>query len=98
MARRKSTFINLIFENRNIIFQQLIHHVLIDNIALSQSFIILMLAFDRYFSLFEGYSPYLKRTIFKLIPALLPYFFGLVVFDIQVLSYMFGDNCAIVIR
>jgi hypothetical protein len=78
--------------------KQVIHHVLIDNISLSQSFIILMLSFDRYLSLFEGYKPYVKRTLWKLIPALLPYFFACVIFDLQLMAQLLGNNIAVVIR
>uniref|UniRef100_A0A7E4VN11 G_PROTEIN_RECEP_F1_2 domain-containing protein n=1 Tax=Panagrellus redivivus TaxID=6233 RepID=A0A7E4VN11_PANRE len=78
--------------------KQLIHTELVDNMSLTQGFILLMISIDRYFALFHGYAPYVHRNVYAWAVAVFPYFLGLFVFDMALLGAVIGYQYAVVAR
>ena len=71
---------------------------MIENFAVVQSLILLLLSVDRYCSLFPNYSPFVKKKFVFCCVALLPYKFGLVLFDYDIMTQIVSANSANVIR
>ncbi|KAI6191270.1 hypothetical protein M3Y97_00210300 [Aphelenchoides bicaudatus] len=77
--------------------KKIVHNEMVENFINVQSLILLLLSIDRYFSLFPNYSPFIKKKCAFCVVALLPYLFGLIVFDHSILIRFVSANAASII-
>lgn len=71
---------------------------MVESFASVQSFVLFLLAIDRYSSLFLNYSPFVKKKIAFCCVALLPYLFGIIVFNYAFMIRIVSLHAASIIR
>lgn len=71
---------------------------MVENFALGQSLILLMICVDRYCSLFPNYSPFITQSCVFCAVSIVPYVLAMLFFDYQLLSTQIGDTAASVVR
>lgn len=71
---------------------------MVEDFTIIQSLLLFLLSVDRYCSLFPNYTPFVKKKFAFCCVALLPYLFGLILFDHSVLIRFVSSNAASVIR
>uniref|UniRef100_A0A914DQU6 Uncharacterized protein n=1 Tax=Acrobeloides nanus TaxID=290746 RepID=A0A914DQU6_9BILA len=77
---------------------KVIHYEMVDNFALAQTIILLMISVDRYCSLFPNYSPFTRKPCAMAVLSLVPYLLAMLLLDTQVLAAALDVTAAVSIR
>lgn len=78
-------------------FQETLKYQIVHNVVFVQALFILLIAIDRYFSLFPNYDPFIESSWTPSLITILPYILVAVLLDFRLQNIIFGTSVALFI-